>query len=338
MVVGSSPGISRIDFSQKMCYFLLGRMAKIMDPLDKTICDRKSIPQANGAQKAEHSIMLTIIGGNETDFGRHFILEKKQTVLGRGKTVDITILDGKISKVHCEISVIRSSNGIEQIGIRDLDSTNGTYVNGKSVSQGTLKAGDKIQAGDTVLQLSYSDEIEKEYHAKLFNFAARDALTGLYNKRFMFNELENYSRIARRSGRALSIIMIDIDDFKQINDRFGHQSGDEYLKHLAELITHSLRDQDIAGRIGGEEFLIILPETAIDGAFQLAVRIRKNVEDFVLHHQNHKIQTTISAGVCQFENKIENFKEFLDIADQALYEAKRSEKNKVMQALLSGMA
>jgi diguanylate cyclase (GGDEF)-like protein len=310
----------------------------MMDPLDKTICDRKLFPPAHGTQKAEHSIMLTIIGGNETDFGRHFILEKKQTMLGRGQTVDITILDGKISKVHCEITVIRGGSGIEQIGIRDLDSTNGTYVNGESVSQVTLKAGDKIQAGDTVLQLSYSDEIEKEYHAKLFNFAARDALTGLYNKRFMHNELENYSRITRRSGRAFSIIMIDIDDFKQINDRFGHQSGDEYLKNLAELITHSLRDQDIAGRIGGEEFLIILPETAIDGAFQLAVRIRKNIEEFVLRYQNSEIRTTISAGVCQFEKTIKDVKEFLDLADQAMYEAKKSEKNKVMQAQLSIMA
>ena len=310
----------------------------MMDPLDKTICDRKLPPPANGNQKAEHSIMLTIIGGNETDFGRHFILEKKQTTLGRGQNVDITILDGKISKVHCEITVIRSGSGIEQIAIRDLDSTNGTYVNGESVSQVTLKAGDKIQAGDTVLQLSYSDEIEKEYHAKLFDFAARDALTGLYNKRFMFNELENYSRITRRSGRAFSIIMIDIDDFKQINDRFGHLSGDEYLQHLAELISHSLRDQDIAGRIGGEEFLIILPETKIDGAFQLAVRIRKNVEEFVLSYQNSEIRTTISAGVCQFEKSIRDVKEFLDLADQAMYEAKKSEKNKVMQAQLSIMA
>ncbi len=310
----------------------------MMDPLDKTICDRKLVPPANGARKAEQSIMLTIIGGNETDFGKHFILEKARTMLGRSKTADIPILDGKISKVHCEIAVSRSGTGIEQISIRDLDSTNGTYVNNESVSQVALKAGDKVQIGDTVLQLSYSDEIEKEYHAKLFNFAARDALTGLYNKRFMLNELENYSRIARRSGRALSIIMIDIDDFKQINDRFGHLSGDEYLKELAALILGSLRDQDIAGRIGGEEFLIVLPETAIDGAFRLAVRIRKNVEEFVLHYQNSAIRTTISAGVCQFENEIKDVKEFLDLADHAMYEAKKSEKNKVMQALFSTLA
>lgn len=310
----------------------------MMDPLDKTICDRKLIPPANGVQKVEQSIMLTIIGGNETNFGKHFILEKIRTVLGREKANDVSILDGKVSKLHCEIVVSKSGKGIEQICIRDLDSTNGTYVNGEAVTQVTLKAGDKIQVGDTVLQLSYSDEIEKEYHAKLFNFAARDALTGLYNKRFMFNELENYSRIARRSGRAFCIIMIDIDDFKLINDRFGHLSGDEYLKHFAGLILGCLRDQDIAGRIGGEEFLVILPETAIDGAFQLAVRIRKTVEEFVLRYQSAEIRTTISAGVCQHEKTIKDIKEFMDLADQAMYEAKRSEKNKVVQAFLPGMA
>jgi two-component system cell cycle response regulator len=304
------------------------------DPYEETICDRKLIPSADGAPKAEQSIVLAIIAGSESDFGKHFILERKRTAVGREKANDISLNDGKVSKAHCEISVIRSSRGIEQISILDLDSTNGTYVNGEAVVQATLKAGDKIQAGDTILQLSYSDEIEREYHAKLFDFAARDALTGLYNKRFIINELENYCRIARRSGRAFSIILIDIDDFKQINDRYGHLSGDEYLKQFAGLMRDSLRDQDIAGRFGGEEFLVILPETAIDGALQLAVRIRKNVEEFIMPYQNSGIRTTISAGVCQYEKTIKDVKELLDVVDQALYEAKKAEKNKVMRVSL----
>ena len=258
-------------------------------------------------------------------------------MIGREKVNDIALNDGKVSKVHCEMSVIRSGSGkgIDQIYVLDLDSTNGTFVNGDAVVQAPLRGGDKVQVGDTILQLSFSDEIEREYHAKLFDFAARDALTGLYNKRFIVNELENYCRIARRSSRAFSIIMIDIDDFKTINDRYGHLSGDEYLKQLAGLIHASLRDQDIAGRIGGEEFLIILPETAIDGALQLAIRVRKRVEEFVLEHHDFRIQTTISAGVCQYEGKIMDTKEFLELADQALYEAKRAEKNKVMRASLA---
>jgi diguanylate cyclase (GGDEF)-like protein len=307
----------------------------MIDQWDKTVHDRRFDLPANEAQKIEHSIILTIIGGNEIDFGKHFLLEKNKILLGRDDTNDIAIHDEKISKVHSEISIIKSSQGIERIFIKDLASTNGTYVNNELIDQSTLNAGDKIQIGDTVLSLSYNDELEKEYHAKLFNYAVRDTHTGLYNKRFIVNELENISRIARRSGRAFSIIIIDIDDFKQINDLHGHLAGDEYLKRISELFTQSLREQDIAGRIGGEEFLIILPETNIDGAFKLAVRIRKNVENFVLNYLNFKIKTTISAGVCQYEKTIKDVNELLDIADQALYETKRSGKNNVMQALLA---
>ncbi len=301
------------------------------DPYEKTICDRKAVPSQSAELKAEQAIVLTVIAGSDTDFGKHFVLERKRTAIGREKVNDIVLNDGKVSKAHCEVSVIRSQSGIEQINILDLDSTNGTYVNGDLVVQTVLKAGDKIQAGATILQLSYSDEIEREYHAKLFDFAAHDALTGLYNKRFIINEMENHCRIARRSDRAFSIILIDIDDFKQINDRFGHLAGDEYLKLLAALMRNTLRDQDIAGRIGGEEFLFILPETAVDGALQLGVRIRKAVQDFVLPYQNSEIGTTISAGVCQYEKGLKDTREFLELADQALYEAKKSGKNKVMR-------
>jgi len=307
----------------------------MIDPWDKTICDRKFDILPDGLQKIEHSIILTVIGGNDIDFGKHFLLEKHNTLLGRDDGNDIAISDEKVSKVHCKISITRTSQDVEQVFIKDLESTNGTYVNGERIEQSPIHGGDKIQVGDTVLSLSYSDELEKEYHAKLFNYAVRDTHTGLYNRRFIINELESINRIARRSNRAFSIIIIDIDDFKQINDCYGHLAGDEYLKSFAELLTKTLREQDITGRIGGEEFLVILPETTIEGAFQLAIRIRKNAEDFVLNHLSFKIKTTISAGVCQYENAIRDVNELIDIADQALYEAKRSGKNNVMQALLA---
>ncbi len=308
------------------------------DPYEETIFDRKLIPIANQAGQSEQAIVLTVIAGSEIDFGKRFVLERQRSGVGREKINDIALSDGKVSKAHCEISVIRSSRGIEQISIVDLDSTNGTYVNGEPVVQATLKSGDKVQVGGTVLQLSYSDEIEREYHAKLFDFAARDALTGLYNKRFIVNELENYCRIARRSGRAFSVILIDIDDFKDINDRFGHLAGDEYLKRLGALIRQTLRDQDLAGRVGGEEFLMVLPETGVEGAMQLGVRLRRAVEEFVLPVQGRPVRTTISAGVCQYERGMRDVQELLDLADQALYEAKRSEKNKVMRVTIAPSA
>lgn len=304
----------------------------MIDNWDKTICDRKMPGQENNSQEVERTIILTIIDGSEIDFGKHFLLEKAKTSIGREPKNEIALSDEKISKVHCEISVSKNDQGNEIFFIRDLDSTNGTYVNGEWAAQASLNAGDKIQIGDTVLRLSYNDEVEKEYHSKIFNFAVRDMATGLYNKRYIINELENYMRIARRSGRAFSIILIDIDDFKHINDRYGHLSGDKYLIQMANLVMNSLREQDIAGRIGGEEFLAILPETDGNGAFQLAVRIKNVVENFTLSHLQFKIRTTISAGVCQYENCVHDVKDLIDMADRALYAAKKSGKNNVLQA------
>ncbi len=302
------------------------------DPFDETICDRILAPPEGEGKKSVSSILLIVIAGSEVDFGRHFVLEKNEISIGREAGNDIVIQDGKISKIHCVISVEKGGRGVERIDIRDQGTTNGTLFNGEPVVRATLMAGDKIQVGDTVLQLSYGDEVERQYHAKLFQLAARDALTGLYNKRYALNELESHIRISRRSGRALSIILVDIDDFKQVNDRFGHLAGDEYLAEFAGLLTRSLREQDIAGRIGGEEFLVILPDTALDGAFQLAVRVRKNVEELILQRGGHAIRATISAGVCQFENDIRGIEEFLELADRAMYEAKRAKKNKVIRA------
>ena len=302
---------------------------------DETICDRVMAPAAGKGEKDGRAIMLVIIAGGELDFGRHFVLEKDEVTVGRGSGNDVRIHDGKISKEHCALSIVRGRSGVERIGIRDLGTTNGTYVNGEPVSQATLKAGDKIQVGDTVLQLSYGDEIEREYHARLFELAARDALTGLYNKRFVLNELENHLRIARRSHRVFSVILLDIDDFKQVNDRFGHLAGDDYLRQVAGLFVRSLREQDIAGRIGGEEFLVILPETALDGACRLANRVRRSVEEFVLPLAEGEVRATISAGVCQYESRFQDAREFLARADKALYEAKNAGKNNVMRALLS---
>ncbi|MDD8012480.1 MAG: GGDEF domain-containing protein [Acidobacteriota bacterium] len=307
------------------------------DPFDETICDRNVSSPPGAARKTESSILLVIIAGSEVDFGRHFVLEKEEATIGREDGSDIVLHDEKISKAHCAISVVKGGRGVERIDIRDLGATNGTFVNGEPVSRATLTAGDKIRVGDTILQLSYGDQIEREYHARLFQLAARDALTGLYNKRYVLNEAENHFRIARRSGRTFSMIMIDIDDFKRINDRHGHLAGDEYLAGMAGVLARSLREQDIAGRVGGEEFLVILPETGLEGAFQLAERIRKNTEAFTLYRQDAGIRATISCGVCQYDQTLAAAQEFIDAVDQALYEAKNSGKNMVRQALLSGL-
>lgn len=305
-------------------------MDKPDDPYESTVVDFKAEKSNLDGGSKEQAIILTVIQGSEMDFGKSYNLSKRNIFIGRNKGNDISIHDEKISKIHCEIIVIQNHQ-IEQIIIRDLNSTNGTYVNGDVVTHKVLKSGDKIELGDTVLRLGYDDEIEKEYHTKLFNFAARDSLTGLYNKRYILNELENQSRIARRNQRTFSVVIYDLDNFKAINDQYGHLAGDEYLKEVAVILNKALREQDISGRIGGEEFLSILPETDVEGAFQLADRIRKKVEIYRLYYHGQYIKSTISAGVATFNIEQLDILQLLRVADQALYEAKKTGKNKVIK-------
>jgi len=274
---------------------------------------------------------FTVIHGSEVDFGKHFNFSRSPILIGRDKTNSICLEDEKVSKVHCEVSFVRNRD-LEQVIIKDLNSTNGTFVNGELIDQAILKSGDKIDIGDSVLRFNYNDDLEEQYHSKLFTFAATDALTGLYNRRYTINELDNQSKIARRNNRIFSLMIIDIDDFKQINDAHGHLAGDDYLKKFAFVLNRALREQDICGRIGGEEFLVILPETVLEGAVNLANRIREQIEKTELIIQGRVVKTTISAGLSQFGRHASESREILKMADLALQKAKRSGKNTIVGA------
>jgi len=295
------------------------------------------------------SIILTVIYGSEIDFGKTFTLSQDSIRVGRDKSNTIPLDDTSVSKNHCEIITVGTDQQ-EQVIIKDLDSTNGTYVNGRLVRQQELNPGDKIAVGETVFRFSCNDEIEEEYHSKLFNFATTDSLTGLYNRRYILNELESQYKIAKRNFRIFSIAVMDIDNFKPINDTHGHPAGDEFLKNVAVVINRALREQDICGRIGGDEFLIVLPETDLGGACNLANRIRQRIEAAEINFRGSLIKTTISAGVSQYGVNIPNMhnvhnmqntsstgtsKEtgrLFQLADHALYEAKNMGKNRVIKA------
>lgn len=296
-----------------------------------SFCKSKKKRNDETDDNLEFSIGFTVIHGSEVDFGKHFNFSTCPILIGREKSNSIRLEDEMVSKIHCEVSFILNRD-LEQVIIKDLESTNGTFVNGEIIHQAVLKSGDKISIGDTVLQFSYNDDIEEQYHAKLFTFAATDALTGLYNRRYTINELDNQSKIALRNNRIFSVLIIDIDDFKLINDTYGHLAGDDYLKKFAFVLNVTLREQDICGRIGGEEFLVILPETALKGAINLANRIREHIEQTELIIQDQIIKTTICAGISQFGKHASESREILRLADLSLQKAKRSGKNTVVSA------
>ncbi len=166
-------------------------------------------------------------------------------------------------------------------------------------------------------------------YQRVKDLSIRDSLTGLYNHGFIIKTLERAFKVADRYKKPLSIIMGDIDKFKSINDNFGHLSGDFVLEKISSILLESIRDIDYVGRYGGEEFLIILPETPKKGAINVAERIRKKIEDTEFNIISPPLRVTISFGVASLEDGIKTSTNLLKKADEALYRAKEKGRNRV---------
>ncbi len=167
---------------------------------------------------------------------------------------------------------------------------------------------------------------------KLQSMALTDALTGLTNRRQFNTRLQEEISRARRHDAPLSLALFDLDDFKHLNDFYGHQVGDRILRELGQLIRQNIRGSDLAARYGGEEFALILPETRELEAFDLLERIRLLVSETVFCMPENPLTMTISVGVAQLEPKHHTAFELVELADKALYEAKRLGKNQVIKA------
>ncbi|MBD2189473.1 GGDEF domain-containing protein [Pseudanabaena mucicola] len=170
---------------------------------------------------------------------------------------------------------------------------------------------------------------EEQYHHQ----SITDALTGISNRRHIIEEGTKAFSRAQRYNLPLSILMIDIDRFKRINDIYGHSTGDRAICVLASICRQLVREMDLTGRLGGEEFVIILPDTSIEGAYNLAERIRKTVEqEKIQADDNSCFSMSISIGVTDYHDNISNFENMLSIADNALYKAKNMGRNRVVIA------
>jgi len=169
------------------------------------------------------------------------------------------------------------------------------------------------------------------FHEELERLSVTDRLTELYNHGYFQQRLEEELRRAERFGHRLSLIMLDIDNFKDFNDAYGHPKGDRVLKTVAMIMKENMRDMDIAARYGGEEFCAVLPETDLAGAAVVAERIRRQVERqlFVGDKELPSVRKTVSLGVATFPDNASTQSQFIEKADQALYRAKHAGKNQV---------
>jgi diguanylate cyclase (GGDEF)-like protein len=188
------------------------------------------------------------------------------------------------------------------------------------------KIGDKLSALDPRFRRKITELFESihESVSMLYEAAIHDEKTGLYNNKFFETVFEMETEKAKRKKQKLSMIMVDIDFFKKINDTIGHMKADEILKRLANLTKKQVRKSDIVARFGGEEFIILLPETNLEKAKKFAARLRRAFHSDAMLKRYH---VTVSGGISQYKDQ-ENKKKFKERVDKALYEAKKTGRDK----------
>ncbi len=187
--------------------------------------------------------------------------------------------------------------------------------------------------GDRIRLLEKQKNAFQKKERRLTELSITDELTGLFNKRWFSSKLLSEIEHNTRIGESFSLIIIDVDHFKQLNDTYGHSTGDLVLARLGQLINENIREHDIPCRYGGEEFAVILPATGLEKAYQTGERLRNAFEAMAIQlDDGRRVQATISAGVGQFSED-EHEKNFFDRVDRAMYKAKGSGRNRVLRAV-----
>lgn len=274
-------------------------------------------------ERAAAEPYLIIVSGSDT--GKHYKLHRQQNILGRDPGVDIVISDPKISRRHGIFTVYPDG-----VVLEDANSSNGTFVDGTRVEKHKLGSRQRIRIGDIYMRVDYKSPGEAEADQALYQAANTDSLTTIMNRgAFMLRAEEEISYCQRHCGR-LSILICDVDHFKQKNDRFGHAAGDQILKELAAILRQEMRKEDLLARYGGEEFIMLLREPPETVAFSWAERVKNKVMDHPFHFQGQSIPTTISIGLSsRSAEAIESLQAVILAADSALYLAKRNGRNRV---------
>jgi diguanylate cyclase (GGDEF)-like protein len=286
-------------------------------------CTTALIPAATRANGRPRLTILTGIGA-----GRVVALDtKNQFVIGRGRRADIRIEDPGVSREHCRL--VRKE---ERLFIQDLNSRNGTLLNGDRILCVPLHPGDRVQLGpNTVVQLSVYDDVEDALARSLYEASTRDPLTRAFNRRYFAQRLDAEMAYARRHKTRLAVMLLDLDHFKSVNDGFGHPAGDLVLRATSQVMAETIRSEDLLARYGGEEFAILVRDTSIAYAHLVAERIRLRIAATEVLYHDVVLRVTVSVGLaehgeCAADTSAE---ELMHLADVRLYRAKEQGRNRV---------
>lgn len=292
-------------------------------------------------------------------------LGRGRTVIGRGEDTDLTLSTNDVSRHHATVRFGEDGHIIE-----DLNSTNGTFVNGRQIKHHILNVGDEISIGEhsilfddgtsamfnieetvvarrgeetAIISDKFSTledkiagkSLRKEFRdiekfvrksrKRLADLAHADKVTGLYNRQYFDKAVAREFEATKSADRVLSILFIDLDHFKKVNDKYGHKTGDDVLRGVAWLIQKACRKSDLVARFGGEEIVVMLPNTLAKDASKIGEEIRSIVEKQTARILG--VAVTVSIGVAAFPEDGDSLNVILERADKALYQAKSKGRN-----------
>ncbi len=293
--------------------------------LDPEINTRVTALQGVKAGPSGVDCLVVIYAPTHSQLGRRYMLDRPKLTIGRGGDNDIVLASDCVSRQHACIE--RRAEGL--FGI-DLNSTNGTFINDdmKPVRERQLARGDQLKIGDTIFKYLSGSDVEAQYHEIIFGMTITDGLTNLANRKQLDALLAEEIARAHRHGRPLSMLMLDIDHFKRINDSYGHLAGDTVLRGLAASLQKRMRPNDKLGRYGGEEFCAILAETTLQSAATIANELREMIAAHIFVADKHEVKATLSIGASTLQPGMKS-EDLYQRADEMLYEAKRTGRNRV---------
>lgn len=265
--------------------------------------------------------VVQIYGGS---LGRRVELLGGAITIGRDDDNAICVELSTVSRQHSRVFSDGSQHWVE-----DLESTNGTFVNDREITEATaLSNGDLIKCGGAVFKFIEGGNVEALYHEEIHRLTLTDGLTQIANKRHFTEFFERELARALRHQRPLALVMFDLDHFKKINDDHGHLAGDRVLCGVTALVAPEVRRDELFARWGGEEFAVVLPETAIDGAAHFGERIRAMVERASFEYDGETLRVTISVGATALADG-DSLETLVDRADALLARAKQGGRNGV---------
>src|SRR5580704_12346896 len=231
-----------------------------------------ALPPPSGGKDGTRAL-LTIVSGPST--GRVHPMRATETIIGRGKEAHVRLDDAGTSRAHARIVFTQD----ERYVLEDLNSTNGTFLGGRKVDHAELSSGDRIHIGpNIIISFAILDSQAVRLTHQLYESSVRDPLTRAHNRRYLVERLASEIAYARRHKTRLGLLLFDLDNFKLVNDTYGHLAGDEVLREVAALISRMIRTEGVFARFGGEEFVVIVRGIEHANVARFAERIGAAVE------------------------------------------------------------